>query len=113
MLENPQQGEKAADIDSHIPVTAIPRSALIRQGQLTSVMLVKEAPEKDTTYIVKKRWIVTASSNTRSKSAPISEYTAEYTVKVLQGLQPGERVILNPPSTLNDEDSVRHATEPD
>lgn len=79
------------------PATAVPRSALIRQGQLTSVMLVVKGPIPTDT-IVQKRWIVTASSDARAKPGEPSEPM----VKVIQGLQPGALVVLNPTPALAD-----------
>ncbi|MFO7831115.1 MAG: efflux RND transporter periplasmic adaptor subunit [Desulfuromonadaceae bacterium] len=108
ILKSPQAHKPSGDTTSNSPTTAIPRSALIRQGQLTSVMIVEADQKESTHYKAHKRWIVTASSNTQTHPAD----TSEPKVKVIQGLNPAELVVINPSATLSDGKSVRLATEP-
>jgi RND family efflux transporter MFP subunit len=112
VLETPP-GLAPKDVAPGTPTTMIPRSALIRQGQLTSVMLVTAAAEKDSqgkpSYRVKKRWIVTASADISTQSGP----TSEQMVKVLQGLKPGERVVIHPTPALSSGQKVNLAPESD
>lgn len=106
-IKNLEPLETSEDTEFKNPATAIPRSALIHQGQLTSVMLVvKGSIPTDT--IVQKRWVVTASSDTRAQARDSSESM----VKVIQGLQPGALVVLNPTSTLADGQVVNLKVEP-
>ena len=112
VLETMQSEQTSKDTASGAPATMIPRSALIRQGQLTSVMRVTAADEdsrKDPSYRVQKHWVLTASANTRTQSAP----TSETMVKVLQGLDPGEQVVISPPTALSSGQTVSLAAETD
>jgi len=107
ILETPQFSETSGDSASLAPATRIPRSALIRQGQLTSVMLVETPPAEADTCKVRKRWIVTATSENRTQTGA----TSDPVVKVIRGLNPGEVVVLDPPATLGDGQRVRLAAE--
>ncbi|MCA1796473.1 MAG: efflux RND transporter periplasmic adaptor subunit [Geobacteraceae bacterium] len=82
-LESPQTLKSSGNTTSSSPTTAIPRSALIRQGQLTSVMIVEADQEESTHYKVHKRWIITASSNTQTQPAEVSEWLS-------RGREPGQ-----------------------
>jgi len=108
VFENPQSQEAAEDTAFADPATAVPRSALIHQGQLTSVMLIVKDSASAHTATVQKRWIVTASSDTRAKPGEPSEPM----VKVIQGLQPGALVVLNPTPALADGQMVKLTVEP-
>jgi RND family efflux transporter MFP subunit len=112
VLETMQPEQTSKDTASGATATMIPRSALIRQGQLASVMLVtavEEDSRKDPSYRVQKRWVVTASVDIRSQPAP----TSEAIVKVLQGLTPGEHVVINPSPAMSSGQAVNLATETD
>lgn len=106
----PEQVPKGAY--SGAPVTMIPRSALIQQGQLTSVMLItatEDDSNKNPPYRVVKRWIVTASTDISTQMTP----TSENIIKVLQGLKAGERVVTNPDPDLSNGQVVNLSAEPD
>lgn len=107
VFENPQSQEAAEDTAFADPATAVPRSALIHQGQLTSVMLIVKDSASAHTATVQKRWIVTASADTRAKPGEPSEPM----VKVIQGLQPGALVVLNPTPALADGQVVNLTVE--
>jgi RND family efflux transporter MFP subunit len=106
-INMPLQNDIETELNPKQLPTCIPRSALIHQGQLTSVMLVEINSSHKNTATVHKRWIITASSETRPQAGEASEPL----VKVIQGLNSGEVVVLNPPSSLADGDKVTFAAE--
>ncbi len=70
-------------------LAAVPEGALIRRGQLTSVMVVDEVNGKHFAHV---RWVSTITSEAWEKGF----------VGVSQGLKAGEHVILDPPEDLKD-----------
>ncbi len=77
---------------------ALPRAALIRRGQLTGAMVLEQKKEKTFVHL---RWIRT-----------IAEEPGENDfIPVSQGLEAGERVVLNPSPDLRDGQQVRIARE--
>ncbi|PXX92482.1 hypothetical protein DIT71_04610 [Marinobacter vulgaris] len=77
---------------------ALPREALIRRGQLTGALVVREPDEASSgdSAVVTLRWIKTSAT-------PAS---ATDLIPVTQGLEVGDRVVLNPSPDLQDGQSV-------
>jgi RND family efflux transporter MFP subunit len=96
---------------STYPVTTIPASALIRQGQLTSVMVAEPAGEKQNVCTLHRRWIVTAVSDPGYPAA--EAHDSDRMVKVIQGLDPGEMVVTNPAPELSDKGRAILVSEDD
>jgi len=72
--------------------------ALIRRGQLTGVLVVKARAEQmsDELAVINLRWIKTATTQAGAINL----------IPVTQGLEVGERVVLNPSPDLQDGQSV-------
>jgi len=72
----------------------LPRAALIRRGQLTGVLVVKSPGEggSDEATVVNLKWIKTA----------ITPVNTSGLIPVSQGLEAGDRVVLNPSADLQD-----------
>lgn len=76
----------------------LPQEALIRRGQLTGVLVVKSLGKKASgkSAVINLRWVKTTTS-------PISP---DGLIPVVQGLEPGDQVVLNPSADLQDGQSV-------
>jgi hypothetical protein len=96
---------------SDTQATAIPISALIRQGQLTSVMVAEPAGEKQNVCTLHRRWIITAASDQDFTTA--DAHDSDRMVKVIQGLRPGEMVVTSPASELSDKGRAILVSEDD
>jgi len=73
---------------------ALPQAALIRRGQLTGTMVIEKKKEKTFLHL---RWIrTTAGESGQNDFIPVS-----------QGLEAGDRVVLNPSPDLRDGQPVR------
>jgi len=72
----------------------LPEEALIRRGQLTGVLVVKARAEEmsDGLAVINLRWVKTATT----------QADAINLIPVTQGLEVGERVVLNPSPDLQD-----------
>lgn len=76
----------------------LPESALIRRGQLTGVLVVKAPSEEasNRSAVINLRWIKTARA----------QASATRLIPVTEGLEAGERVVVNPSPDLRDGQSV-------
>lgn len=72
----------------------LPEAALIRQGQLTGVLIVQQ--REDSSAVINLRWIKTVTP-----PANVTDL-----VPVTQGLSVGEHVVMNPSAELQDGQSV-------
>jgi len=72
----------------------LPGAALIRRGELTGVLVVKSPYEQgsDEPTVVNLKWIKTA----------ITPVNTSGLIPVSQGLEVGDRVVLNPSADLQD-----------
>lgn len=75
-------------------LVGLPQSALIRRGQLTSVLVVEEVDDE---YVLRLRWISTTAPDTEEHDL----------IPVTQGLQAGEMVVLDPSLEMRDGQRVR------
>lgn len=84
--------------DQGNPWVAVPEDALIRRGQLTGVLVarVSDQPKRGSSAVIELRWITTANPAIRAANL----------IPVTQGLEVGERVVLNPSRDLQDNQSV-------
>ncbi len=84
------QESKVAEKD----LVGLPQSALIRRGQLTSVLVVEKVDDE---YMLRLRWITTTAPETEEQDL----------IPVTQGLEAGEMVVLNPSLDMRDGQRVR------
>ncbi|MFO7726842.1 MAG: efflux RND transporter periplasmic adaptor subunit [Desulfonatronovibrio sp.] len=75
-------------------LVGLPQSALIRRGQLTSVLVVEEMDDE---YVLRLRWISTTAPETEDQDL----------LPVRQGLEAGEMVVLDPSLEMRDGQLVR------
>lgn len=75
-------------------MVGLPQSALIRRGQLTSVLVVEEVDDE---YVLRLRWISTMVPETRDQDL----------IPVRQGLEAGEMVVMDPSLEMRDGQRVR------
>lgn len=75
-------------------LVGLPQSALIRRGQLTSVLVVEEV---DGGHVLRLRWISTTAPETEEQDL----------IPVTQGLEAGEMVVLDPSLEMRDGQRVR------
>ncbi|GAB6058126.1 efflux RND transporter periplasmic adaptor subunit [Desulfonatronum parangueonense] len=79
------------DMDGRVEA-ALPENALIRRGQLNSVLVVQEENGENGGHVLELRWIsVTARDHGEGGLVPVA-----------QGLQPGEIVVVNPSLELRE-----------